>query len=56
MSYIKELTKTISGQVKELVCDVMKKERTDYEGRKSMLQELPPTYTSPSVDDGRSAL
>ena len=50
------MTDTISGQVKELVCDVMKKERTDYGVRKEMLQNLPPTYASPSVDDGRSAL
>ena len=56
MDYIDKLTKKVTNQVQKLICDVMKKERTDYEGRKFMLQELPPTYTSPSVDDGRSAL
>ena len=57
MNYIEKLTDKVTNQVEKLICDVMKKEeRTDYEVRKEMLQNLPPTYTSPSVDDGRSAL
>ena len=56
MDYIEELTKKITNRVQKLIRDVMRKERTDYEVRKEMLQNLPPTYTSPSADDGRSAL
>ena len=57
MNYIEKLTDKVTNQVQKLICDVMKKEtRTDYEVRKEMLQNLPPTYISPSVDDGRSAL
>ena len=56
MDYIEELTKKITNRVQKLIRDVMRKERTDYEVRKEMLQNLPPTYTSPSADDGRSSL
>ena len=45
MDYIKELTNKVTNLVQKLIRDVMKKERTDYEVRKEMLQNLPPTYT-----------
>ena len=56
VNYIKKKKKKVTNRVQKLIRDVMRKERTDYEVRKEMLQNLPPTYTSPSVDDGRSAL
>ena len=56
VNYIDKLKERVTNQVQKLIRDVMKKERTDYEVRKEMLQNLPPTYTAPSVEDGRSAL